>query len=597
MKLLFYSKQTLAVVLFCLGFMSNTLLAQTPNLLIKATSATIGDNSQARSMAVDASGNTYITGYFSGSVAFGSTTLVSAGGQDIFLAKYDNTGSFQWAKRAGGSVDNDIAYGVAVSGSDVYITGFFNSTANFNTPSATGSNEITSAGGTDIFLAKYDNTGSFQWAKRAGGTTGDIAYGVAVSGSDVYITGSFNSTANFNTPSATGSNEITSAGNSDIFLAKYDNTGSFQWAKRAGGTTGDIAYGVAVSGSDVYITGSFNSTANFNTPSATGSNEITSAGQDIFLAKYNSSGIFQWAKRAGGTSNDVAYGVVVSGSDVYITGYFQGTANFNTPSATGSNEITSAGSLDIFLAKYDNTGSFQWAKRAGAVGTSNDAAYGVAVSGSDVYITGGFRGTANFNTPSATGSNELTTVGTFGDVFLARYAGAVLPIELLSFSGKHTEGGNLLTWQTANEVNNKGFEVERAPQPPQGASPMWETIGFVDAKGKAATYEFTDKAPFGGWGLYRLRQIDYDGKETLSKVISIATKDKGKLTVYPNPVSNTLNLNYTEGGDFQILNLLGQQVMVGKNPPLGAGGLDVSALPQGTYVLKVGAEQVKFVKQ
>ena len=465
MKLLFYSKQTLAVVLFCLGFMSNTLLAQTPNLLIKATSATIGDNSQARSMAVDASGNTYITGYFSGSVAFGSTTLVSAGGQDIFLAK-------------------------------------------------------------------YDNTGSFQWAKRAGGTSGDVAYGVVVSGSDVYITGTC-----------------------------------------------------------------ANLTANFNTPSATGSNEITSAGQDIFLAKYNSSGIFQWAKRAGGTSNDVAYGVVVSGSDVYITGYFQGTANFNTPSATGSNEITSAGSLDIFLAKYDNTGSFQWAKRAGAVGTSNDAAYGVAVSGSDVYITGGFRGTANFNTPSATGSNELTTVGTFGDVFLARYAGAVLPIELLSFSGKHTEGGNLLTWQTANEVNNKGFEVERAPQPPQGASPMWETIGFVDAKGKAATYEFTDKAPFGGWGLYRLRQIDYDGKETLSKVISIATKDKGKLTVYPNPVSNTLNLNYTEGGDFQILNLLGQQVMVGKNPPLGAGGLDVSALPQGTYVLKVGAEQVKFVKQ
>jgi hypothetical protein len=181
---------------------------------------------------------------------------------------------------------------------------------------------------------------------------------------------------------------------------------------------------------------------------------------------------------------------------------------------------------------------------------------------------------------------------------------AVLPVELLSFTGKHTEGGNLLTWATANEVNNKGFQIERAPQPPKGASPTWEAVGIVNAKGKAATYEFTDKAPFGGWGLYRLRQIDNDGKETLSKVISIAAVEtRHALSLHPNPVSNTLTIEFDSplwglgAGNFQILNLLGQQVLSGKTPPSGSGGLDVSALPQGSYVLKVGTEQAKFIKQ
>jgi hypothetical protein len=163
----------------------------------------------------------------------------------------------------------------------------------------------------------------------------------------------------------------------------------------------------------------------------------------------------------------------------------------------------------------------------------------------------------------------------------------IVPVELMRFSGKTTEGGNLLTWETASEVNNKGFQVERL----NGS--IWESIGFKTANHKASTYQFLDNNPL-STSNYRLRQIDNDGKETLSKVITIENKGaKGKLTVYPNPVSNTLNLNFTKGDNFQILNLLGQQVLRGKT----AAQVDVSALPQGSYVLKVGAEQVKFVKQ
>ena len=165
-----------------------------------------------------------------------------------------------------------------------------------------------------------------------------------------------------------------------------------------------------------------------------------------------------------------------------------------------------------------------------------------------------------------------------------------LPIELVAFKGTPSVLGNVLTWQTASEVNNKGFEIERLN------GNEWQNIGFVKGNNKASNYQFLDNAPL-STSYYRLRQLDNDGKFDYSKVISIAQSGKGKgLSLYPNPVSSHLTIENTEGETFQILNLLGQQVLTGKTPS-GGRGLDVSALPQGTYVLKVGAEQVKFVKQ
>jgi hypothetical protein len=143
-----------------------------------------------------------------------------------------------------------------------------------------------------------------------------------------------------------------------------------------------------------------------------------------------------------------------------------------------------------------------------------------------------------------------------------------------------------LTWHTASEVNNKGFDIERL----NGND--WENIGFVKGNSKASTYTFTDITPL-NTSYYRLRQMDNDGKKTLSKVVSIATKSTGKLAVYPNPVTNILTIETELVGNLQIFNLLGQQVLTGKT----AQQLDVSALPKGTYFLKIGEEQAKFVKQ
>ena len=171
---------------------------------------------------------------------------------------------------------------------------------------------------------------------------------------------------------------------------------------------------------------------------------------------------------------------------------------------------------------------------------------------------------------------------------------AVLSAELLNLKATPSVSSVKLDWETANEVNNKGFQVERR----QATGDSWDILGFIAAKGKGSSYDFVDNTPL-SINYYRLRQLDNDGKETLSKVVSASLKGKGGLSIYPNPVSSLLTLSVlarneaTEGSDYQILNLLGQQVLSGKTTPQ----IDVSALPQGTYVIKVGAEQAKFVKQ
>ena len=170
----------------------------------------------------------------------------------------------------------------------------------------------------------------------------------------------------------------------------------------------------------------------------------------------------------------------------------------------------------------------------------------------------------------------------------------VLPVELLDFLGKNTEGGNLLTWTTAEEKNAHDFDIERSHD-----GMLFTTIGTVRAKGSNSVYEFTDNNPFStksslhSTTYYRLRQIDHDGKESLTKVISISQNKSSKLKAYPSVTTDVLTIETMPPSHFYIFNLLGQEVLNGQT----AQRIDVSTLPQGTYILKVGTEQMKFIKQ
>ena len=165
---------------------------------------------------------------------------------------------------------------------------------------------------------------------------------------------------------------------------------------------------------------------------------------------------------------------------------------------------------------------------------------------------------------------------------------AATPVEFLSFQAAALNKSVMLTWETATEVNNKGFQIEKLNASDNG----WDVLGFISGKGVSSNYEFVDNSPI-SINYYRLRQIDFDGQQTLSKIVSVAFKSTNVLKVYPTITNSYLNLEATNTANYAIFNLLGQIVMAGNV----ARRIDVSNLPEGTFIIKLGDEVAKFVKQ
>ncbi|MEP3118143.1 MAG: SBBP repeat-containing protein, partial [Alphaproteobacteria bacterium] len=403
-----------------------------------------------RSIAVDSSGNSYLTGNFSGTADFdpgaGTTNLTSAGSDDAFIAKYNSDGTLAWAKNVGGT-DFDIGYSIEVDSSgNSYVTGTFQGTADFD-PGA-GTTNLTSAGDSDVFIAKYDSDGALVWAKSVGETNTDRGNSISVDSSgNSYVTGEFRNTVDFD-PGA-GTTNLTSAGNRDVLIAKYDSDGALVWAKNVGGTSSDTSYSIEVDSSgNSYVTGNFSGTADFD-PGA-GTANLTSAGSsDVFIAKYDSDGALAWAKNVSGTSGDEGYSISVDSSgNSYVTGFFQGTADFD-PGA-GTTDLTSAGGSDVFIAKYNSDGALVWAKNVG--GTSYDQGQSISVDSSgNSYVTGYFQGTADFD-PGA-GTANLTSAGG-SDGFIAKYDsdGNFVSVVAQTPGGGSSGGGLTVTDQTSEDV-------------------------------------------------------------------------------------------------------------------------------------------------
>jgi len=395
----------------------NTLTFAQPTLMW-AKQMGEASSDQGFSIAVDDSGNVYTTGYFQGTADFdpgaGVFNMTSAGFTDIFVSKLDLLGNFVWAKQMGG-VSGDQGHSIAVDSSgNVYTTGRFEGTADFD-PGA-GTFNMTSAGSADIFVSKLDLLGNFVWVKQMGEASWDNGYSIAIDDSgNVYTTGDFGGTVDFD-PGA-GTFNITSAGFNDIFVSKLDASGNFVWAIRMGGDSLDWGYSIAVDGSgNVYTTGRFQSIADFD-PGA-GTFNMTSAGfDDIFVSKLDLLGNFVWAKRMGGAEWERGYSIAVDGSgNVYTTGYFLGTADFDPGASIFT--LTSAGARDIFVNKLDLLGNFVWAIRMG--GTEWDYGTSIALDGlANMYIMGDqYSDTVDFD-PGA-GLSTVSNTG-FEANFIAQY--------------------------------------------------------------------------------------------------------------------------------------------------------------------------------
>lgn len=257
-------------------------------------------------------------------------------------------------------------------------------------------------GSLDILIIKCNANGDILWAKNAGSVDDDMALGIATdSSSNIYITGFFRKTAYFD------SIIIVPEFGADIFIAKMNSNGDFLWVKKAtGNAADDFAWDIAIDKhSNIYLTGSFVGRMNF------GNYFLNSMGNnDIFIVKYNDNGTCIWAKRAGGEEGDVGFGLAVDDSqNVFVTGYFQGLANFGTRNI---HSFGVANSADIFLTKLNSDGIFQWVKQYG--GIEAEIAYGISLSNDYIDLTGSFYGTPLFDTTS------IISKG-YRDIFLAKF--------------------------------------------------------------------------------------------------------------------------------------------------------------------------------
>lgn len=285
------------------------------------------------------------------------------------------TPDWLWAVQPLGDSDERVTDITTDNQGNIYITGYYENSIIFD------SDSLLSIGENDIFVAKLDSEGNWIWATQAGGTDYDKAYGITNDNEgNIYITGMFGDMSTF------GTSTLTSYGQSDIFVAKLDHDGNWLWAAQAGGTQSEIAYDIDSDNfSNCYITGYFNGTTEF------GDHTLISNSSEIFVAEISSDGFWNLAAQAGGGNSDIGYAISVSDEgNVFITGKFEDNATF------GSHSLIGYGWSDIFAAKMDNNGEWQWAIQAGSNGANERGSDIIYDDLEYVYFTGKFEGQAEF---------------------------------------------------------------------------------------------------------------------------------------------------------------------------------------------------------
>lgn len=353
-------------------------------------------------ITTDTSGNVYVTGWYTGTITLGATALTNFAGNNIFIAKYDNSGNALWAEGAGGSTPaggNNTGQSIFCDAyNNLYVTGAFTGTLTFGSFTLTN---VYPSNMSDVFIVKYDASGNALWAKSAGGNYDDLGKSITTDASgNIYITGWFSS------PSITfGTTTLTNAGGSfkdDIFITKYDTLGNLLWAKREGGIQSDRGHCITTDAiGNVYVCGIFFSPSiNFGTTTLTNAG-TTLTYADLYFVKYDALGNVLWATGAGNIYDDQSVGITtdVSGN-VYLTGWY--TSPFIT---FGTDTLTNTGDASLFIVKYDTSGNLDWAMNTG--GDGGGFVENIAIDAFDnVFVTGWYiPPTINFGTITLTNTS------------------------------------------------------------------------------------------------------------------------------------------------------------------------------------------------
>ena len=590
---------------------------------------------ESYSIALDDSGNVYTTGNFQGNVDFdpgvGVYNLIAVGNQNVYISKLDSAGNFIWVKQMGAVNSYSI---VLDRQRNIYITGIFQGTADFN-PGA-GTYNLTSNAFQDIFISKLNSFGNFVWAKQISGTTSNTSSALTVDTfGNVYSTGMLQGTADFDT--GAGTYNLISAGSSDIYILKLDSSGNFLWAKQIGGALQDYGKKVALDTlGNLYITGSFEGVVDFD-PGA-GIYSFTAGQVDVFITKLDASGNFVWAKQIGGASLDYCNDIIVAPSgNVYCTGQFNGTADFDP----GFGAFNLSGISDIFILKLNVAGNFIWAKQMpGSGGGTDDVAASIDIdSNENVYTTGRFNSlTVDFD--PGVGTYNFTNTGIPGtgtyDIFISKLD-SMGDFRWAKQIGGGKEGGGF-DWSNSIALDNlcnvyiTGYFSDTSDFDPSVGMYNLYSAGFSDifihkmnvcqidtsiqqnglvlsSNTNGAAYQWIDCAngnmPIAGAtnknytvlvnGNYAVivtmgNCIDTSGCRNITNVGIDSVLSLKTISVFPNPTNGEMkvDLNYKiSNARFRLVNLMGQTIFEKANISGSHFLFDISEQANGIYFLEI----------
>ena len=523
---------------------------------------------QTMSMAVSSNGNTVIVGSFRGTADFdpgaGTATLTSAGMGDMFFAKYDASGNYLWAKNVGGIDDLCVAFSVVTDANDnIYVSGYFGDTVDFDPGNgihllmcpSTFQNQ-------DGFIAKFTSSGEFVWAKNIAGPDVTRVYNIDLDREgNIYAVGYFNETTDFD-PGANIA-ELTCAipFRSNLFFAKYDNNGNYKWAKQIASTTEyvDVALGA---NNTVFVTGTFTDTVDFDPGNGT-AKLAGNANLNMFFAKYDADGEYQFAHHVQNAYSVSFYGrpgrgiAVDNKGDLYLTGTFSSFNGTDFDPGDGTAILTTVGSSNFFLAKYNASGDYQWAKSLNGDSESR----GIYIDRSQTLITTGiYHAVVDFDFGNATTTLPLYP----NQTFISRYHLNGSYISVGGFgngasdyvTGMGVDGNNNLYCTGLFSNDNTDFDLG------PGTINLSKTLG--------------------AW------QDVFISKYQLEPVSSVSNQmsNDTRISVFPNPTSGVLTILHDgtlQITQVEVYNALGERLLQLKN----ASEVDLSDVVRGAYTVRI----------
>jgi hypothetical protein len=564
-------------------------------------------------------------------------TFVFGSNYDMYVMKINQHGHLEWATSIGGP-DNDFGVAIVQTPDGGYLAG-----------ARSGS---FLGGGSVILLVRLDPEGSVLWQRAIRGfVAGSLSEdgintmvatddgGVVISGGTVNLDAGIGGTqlwkldstgivqwnrvhsgsgGRFVIRTSDGGYALGGTWSDDLSMLKLDSLGIIQWTVAVGGVSRESGRGVIQTRDGGYLlfgeTISFGSLAN------------------MYFAKIDSVGSLEWTRYVGSSGREVARDVVQTANGCYLV-------------AGQTTSYGSEGTFNVYVVRLSSTGEVEWSR---SVGTTiwNEFALSIKQTYDGGFITAGYRAggfgyamnivkfdadgqtcgnmtspvsgngiggmvktppNPNLNFPGHTGAAVSGQVNSGGAI--APICGiTVIPVELTSFTSSATGNEVTLSWVTASEINNSGFEIERAPlNPPQvGTSGQWKKIGFVEGNGTTTEtnyYSFEDKNLSAGKYFYRLKQIDFDGTFEYSNVVEIDINIPVEFSLsqnYPNPFNPSTNIivNVKAKGDYKIdiFNILGERIFNLFDGYLVQGEnkfeVNMNNNPSGIYLIKVsnGAE-------